>query len=472
MNHSFKSISVTLSLLFLAMSCGGGGGGKKCDFQAQSGCDDGQVCEQTTDGKNGCFEPFAVRGNVFDLADETPIEGAHVIARDANGSVASTLAVTDADGAYELEVSVTRDEDGNPLDNNITLRADATGYQTFPGGVRQALPIDLSTAVEDTAALVVESSLTDIALIALEGGAGTASISGTVEIPEESAGALVVAENGGGAGFTALADREGTYKIFNLDADSYTVRGFAQGVNYDSQGVDLADDEEATVDLSIANEDAGAVSGSVQIVNAPGSSLTSVILAVESTFDETLVRGEVPPGLRAPAPGTAPNISGEYLIEGVPAGDYVILAAFEDDLLVRDPDLSIAGTSLLRITVAAGETTDVEGFKITEALNIISPGASGQEAVSNPPTFTWDDDSSEDEYQVTVFDSFGNIVWETSIDGVSGSDPSVTYDVDGTGAGTATALEADMFYQFRATSLKDGVPISQTEDLKGVFFLE
>jgi hypothetical protein len=29
-----------------------------------------------------------------------------------------------------------------------------------------------------------------------------------------------------------------------------------------------------------------------------------------------------------------------------------------------------------------------------------------------------------------------------------------------------------MIYQFRATSIKDGVPISQTEDLRGVFLYE
>mgnify|MGYP003512945731 CR=1 FL=1 len=34
------------------------------------------------------------------------------------------------------------------------------------------------------------------------------------------------------------------------------------------------------------------------------------------------------------------------------------------------------------------------------------------------------------------------------------------------------ALEAGMIYQFRATSIKDGVPISSTEDLKGVFIAE
>jgi hypothetical protein len=34
------------------------------------------------------------------------------------------------------------------------------------------------------------------------------------------------------------------------------------------------------------------------------------------------------------------------------------------------------------------------------------------------------------------------------------------------------ALEGGMIYQFRATSLKGGVPIASTEDLRGVFLVE
>jgi len=33
------------------------------------------------------------------------------------------------------------------------------------------------------------------------------------------------------------------------------------------------------------------------------------------------------------------------------------------------------------------------------------------------------------------------------------------------------ALEVGMYYQFRATSFRDTGPISQTEDLRGVFFV-
>jgi hypothetical protein len=33
-------------------------------------------------------------------------------------------------------------------------------------------------------------------------------------------------------------------------------------------------------------------------------------------------------------------------------------------------------------------------------------------------------------------------------------------------------LEPGMYYQFRTVSIKDGVPISATEDLRGVFVLE
>ena len=80
------------------------------------------------------------------------------------------------------------------------------------------------------------------------------------------------------------------------------------------------------------------------------------------------------------------------------------------------------------------------------------------------PTFSWVDDSSEDQYDVFVFDSFGNEVWKTTIAGTSGSDPSVVYG--------GPALESGMYYQFKAVSSKSGCELSQTEDLKGVFYLE
>ncbi len=164
-------------------------------------------------------------------------------------------------------------------------------------------------------------------------------------------------------------------------------------------------------------------------------------------------------------------MSGDFVIEGVPAGRYVVLAAYENDALVRDPDTNISGTDFVSIEVSAGQddVTLSESFKVTEALATISPGVDGPEAVDDKPELVWADDSSEDWYDVRVFDAFGTEVWSSlELPGVSGGDTaSVQYE---------GPLEPGMYYQFRVSSWRqpgggDAAPISTTEDLRGVFFL-
>lgn len=478
--HRFAYFLFALAFAFLVFSCGGGGGTTgalgdlvSCHTLTNDGCKEGLACEYTKDGPTGCFLPVVLSGNVFNLATGAPIEGTRVVAMDVNGSVASNVAITDAEGKYQLVVSVTREFDGDPASGEaVTLRADAAGFQTFPGGVRQALPVDVTGAAEADVdlskadALVVDTALTDIGLIALEPGAPTASIYGTVELPDAVKGTLVVAEISSTEGYTAIADLEGDYRIFNLPAGAYSLQGYTQGANYSPTTATLANGEAVEVNISLNDDDTATLAGSVQIVNAPGGSATSVILVIESTFNEALARGEMPPGLRAPEPGTAPSITGAFIIDGIPAGTYVILAAFENDRLVRDPDTCISGTDIIHRTFATGESVDLsEGFKITEALEILSPGANEPEAIpTSTPTFSWVDDSSEDQYDIILLDTFGNEVWAKTIAGVSGVDPSVVYD--------GPALESGMYYQFKVVSSKSGCELSQTEDLKGVFYLE
>ena len=84
---------------------------------------------------------------------------------------------------------------------------------------------------------------------------------------------------------------------------------------------------------------------------------------------------------------------------------------------------------------------------------------------SATPTFKWVDDSSEDQYSIVVYDSYGNEVWKNeNLPSVSGGDVSVPYGGD--------PLEKGLYYQFRVTSMKAGAPISTSEDLLGVFYLE
>ena len=460
-----RMVSVAAFALLVGAGCSSSSS-DACDPIAQTGCDENLVCEEVVDGGTACFAPVVLRGNVFDQADDSGIGGATVVALDANRAPASTVAVTDPSGDYEIQVARQRDTDGNPQGGDVTLRADAAGYQTFPGGIRQALPIDVSSPEEEDGVLVVETPTTNVGLIALPSGAGTNQIFGNVEVPSDSTGVLVVAETTSGTpeGFTAIADRDGVYRIFNLPDGEVSVLGYAQGVNYGAETASVSGGEEKQVDLAISSEAPGTVTGSVQIVNPGAGKGTSYILVVESTFDEALARGETPPGLRAPE-GTDLIESGTWMIEGVPAGSYKVLGAFENDQLVRDPDFGQGNTEIVRVDVVAGQSVEAPSFKITGSLDVISPGAEGAEEVDGNPVFSWVDDSGEDRYHIQVFDTFGELIWEDpNIPSSSGSDPEVPY--------AGPPLDSGMYYQFRVTSIDiNNRPLSRTEDLKGVFFL-
>lgn len=445
------SAACVLLILAVVVSCGQDDPPKSteqgCVVGSAEGCEGGQVCEEVQAGEAACFDPIRIEGRVFDAADGRGIEGALVVARDANGAAVSGLAETKADGTYSLVVPVPRDPEGNPDSVEYTLRSDAGGYLTFPLAPRVALPVTMDAAVDG----VVMSSATDIALIALADPAGLGTISGRITI-DDPKGALVVAGSA-----TALAGTDGSFTLFNVTPGTVTVRAYRVGVNLETESVTLADEQRVdNVELGALATPASSVSGKVEIVNPGAGSLTSVILVVQDTFVQNVARGEAPPGLRAG------DVSGTFTIEGVPDGEYFALAAFENDFLVRDPDTCIGGTDIVSVSVAGGNVTVEESFKVTGSLDVQSPD--GEEEVTGTPTFVWADDSGEEHYELAVYDAFGHLIWEdTEVPGVSGSKTvSVSYGGE--------ALQQGMVYQFRATSIKNGgCPISRTEDLRGVF---
>src|SRR5688572_28606164 len=127
----------------------GCGDDSACDPVANSGCDEGFTCEEVPGGDpaSGCFAPLVVRGRVFDRTNDAAVAGARVVALDVNNAAVSSVAVTDAEGNYELQVPTDRMSDGTPVGGDLTLRADAAGFATFPSGLRVALPVDTGTAV-------------------------------------------------------------------------------------------------------------------------------------------------------------------------------------------------------------------------------------------------------------------------------------------------------------------------------------
>lgn len=411
-------------------------------------CTGKQICEETTTGTPDCFEPIYIEGKVIDALAGTAIAGALVVARDPNGAAVSGTAATDLEGNYSLQVPVKRDADGGPApDIAYTLRADANAYQSFPTAPRVALPIQITTPTAGS----VQSAATEIGLLPLPSATNLGTITGKLNI-DDPTGALIVA---GGA--TALADIDGTFTVFNVPAGSVAINAYRQGVNVDPVTVTVAADS-TTKDVNLIGNSKPAVqvSGKVSIVNPGNGTDTSVILVVADTFLTNVARGEAPPGLRVA------NVSGDFTISGVPDGKYVVLAAFENDHLVRDPDTCIGGTEVVTVTIAGSDVTLAESFKITGALDVVSPDA--EQVVTGTPTFVWADDSSEDHYNVSVYDAFGTLIWEDlavpSVNG--GKNVSVAY--------AGPALTSGMLYQYRVDSIrKDTCAISRSEDLRGVF---
>lgn len=449
-------------------------------------CAGGLVCAELEAGGNACYPPVLVTGMVFDAMTKAAITGALVIALDDQATAITDVATTDASGNYKLDLPVPRGADGAPVtDMAFTLRSSASGYQTFPGGLRTALPIKTSDALMATMgqkAWTIDTTLTDIALIALPmDQQGLPSIAGTVLANPGGGGVLVVAEDANNKGISAISDKKGAYTIFNVPDGGYTVRGYAAGIQLVPAMATVAGKPLTGVDLSPSTDALGTISGNVNIVNAPGGSLTSVVLVVASTFSDTFVRGEVPRGLRAPLSGP-PNVSGAFTISNVPAGSYVVLAAFENDNLVRDPDPNISGTQIVTVDMPSpGMAVALPtSFKITEALAVFGPGVDDPEPVTTPPLLRWADDSSEDFYTVVVYNAYGDLVWcladaaimpgcdGPNIPGVSGqNEVSVMY---------GGPMDPGMYYQFRALSWRapggNPGPISATEDLRGVFYVD
>ncbi|APR87562.1 hypothetical protein A7982_12911 [Minicystis rosea] len=459
-------------------TCGIAEGGT-CDPQKPQ-CAGTLICAELAAGGFACYPPVVVTGMVFDAATTAGVAGGHVLALDAQATAITDVAVSDTAGNYRLDLPVPRGEDGAPVpDMTFTLRASASGYQTFPGGLRTALPIKASAAVADKKAWIIDTTLTDVSLIALpQDQQGLPSIAGKV-VSDKAAGVLVVAEGANG-GISAVSDKAGGYTIFNVPDGSYTVRGYAAGVQLTPAMATVAGMPLTGVDLTASTDALGTISGNVNIVNAPGGSLTSVVLVVKSTFSDTFVRGEVPRGLRTPLSGP-PDVSGAFTITDVPAGEYIVLAAFENDGLVRDPDPNIAGTQIVSVQMASPGTavTLSSSFKITEALAVVGPGADDPEPVTTAPKLRWADDSSEEFYTVVVYDAYGQLVWcladasvipgcaGPSVPKANGGEVSVDY---------GGPMTPGMYYQFRATSWRSpgGTPgpISQTEDLRGVFYVD
>jgi hypothetical protein len=461
---------LAVPLLALA-ACGGSDNNKTCSLADPSTCDNGLVCARVQGQSPICTKPVELQGRVFDLSTDAGIANARVTAEAVTGVSVGTVAITAADGTYTLPIPAVRQSDaGVPVSEPLKLSAAAKDYQAFPSGFRVSLGFDVATASNDGgSAFVVASPLTNIGLQKLPAGQlGLPSISGTVQAPADggvTSEVLVAAFQDGGTGsnvtLTARADSTGSFTVFNVPSGNYGVQAFRQGANYTPASVNVASTDVTGVKLVPNATPTGTISGTANIVATTGQ--TSVVLALMSTYDAATGRGELVPGLRAPNPGTAPNVSGAFSIAGVPDGDYAVLAAFENDGLVLDPDPSQNPVNPQEVVVSNGTASASPTFKVTNAVTMVGPGAGDTvEDVTGAPSFTWTAYSSSQTFQLDVFDAFGTQVWNANGTTQSGGNQTVTY------AGP-TLTSGNVYWWHLIVFDQGGKPISQTEDLMGVF---
>jgi hypothetical protein len=467
-----------LGLIVLLGACGGGGSeNKTCDPSKTGQCNTGFSCEPVAGGEPACFPDTIITGKVFDATMPTKVlPGARVIAIDGStNAAASNVAITDATGVYKVAVHLPRAADATADAANktkdYTLRVSAKGYLDFPSPIRQAIPIHVMRFENDK---VLRVNMRDVALLPLMGAATTlGSLGGTVRdgtLPVP--GVLVVAE-GGGKAFSTVSDAAGAFVILNVPAASYDVHGYIAGKDFTPlTGVALAASQDKT-DLALVTRTPAMLSkltGSIDIVNGQTTTTeTLIVLATAATR-------EVPAGLAKMTAGH------NYEIDGVPPGSYLILASFNNDDLVRDPDpQQLPRPILVNLPAdAPGGTLAVGTFKITGDVGIVAPGTGAPDEAPVPAaglTLRWMDDSGEDFYGISMTDAYGVRIWGSAPS--TTVEPTVKADKNATSiAYTGPALTPGQTYWWRVDSYKclnNQTPctlmkeISTSEDLRGVF---
>ena len=406
-----------------------------------------------------------IKGKVFSLVDKSVIKGAIVSAVNKADGTVSDMAVTGADGSYTVEVAAEREGRNKPINEAWGLNASAEQFMSVPSFIRPSIAVKIADFIPEDNNYTYSDSLTDIGLATIKETGELFTVSGRLDGGD--AGALVVLEGCSEPPCPyAYTAKWGDFTIFNVQQKTYSAAAYKKGVSYETLSIEVSSDTQNVVLKKKPGNVTGTVSGSVNIVNPGEGDATSIVLVPESLFHETLKKGMLVPGLRAPESGDF-NIKGAYSITGVPEGSYVVLAAFENDFLVRDPDPNIAGTQIVHFTMpeAGSYERSIDAFKITGSLNIISPGGGDTpEGLADLMEVVFTDDSSEDQYKLVLYNMYGDTIWEKTILGQSGG-ANVTVAYDG------PALENGVYYQWNVTSFRKGGPISTSEDLKGIFYV-
>ena len=394
--------------------------------------------------------PTVIQIIVKSAEDSSMVSGANVVLYKANTGEAVSRLFSGSDGAAIFN---------NAAAGNYYVKIAAQEFTEIPQG--SVSPVPFSVATSQTYNQTYYMNV-------LQGTFG--KIDGTIitNLP----GFLVVATSSGmNTEYHTYSGPDGYFVLFNVPYESYEVDAIKSGYQSANQ---------PQVTLSSGSSSANV---EINVNEITGSTLSGMVtfLAVENGIvDVSLldkISYSVVNGLT-----TVIDANKDYSITGVPAGQYVAWASYENDGYVMDPDWIFKNPGALFVSFA-GDSSKVIDFSVTGAITILSPTNPATEAVpaladSTVPTFSWSAYPQTKEYIIEVRDINGNLIWggfkpsgEIQHAQIPKEWNSVEFNFDGS---ALLNLQSGNIYQWRIYSDDDATAgvqtlLSASEDLMGLF---
>ncbi|WP_289055737.1 carboxypeptidase-like regulatory domain-containing protein [Carboxylicivirga marina] len=411
---------------------------------AFSGCNDDDDDDGPTTG--------IIKGMVTDDAT-IALDGVYIMVFDAttNESVGETLQ-TDANGVYSITIDP----------GTYYLRLFKQGYNNIPAAGTPPLNISVAAGEESPNNFKMQAS--DV----LDGG----WITGKVSLNGNGVKGAYVVATLNDMGYSAVSDANGNFFIFNVPAATYSLTAYKVDHNADSPSITVTADTSAEGNISLTEGASTSILGTLQFRSTDGKDVNVNLLH---------------PATNEPIPGLVKMSEAmNYSMSGIPDGNYLVKASFENDTYVVDPDWIVKnGEPTL---TATGEEVEIN-FTLTDAVKLNSPTNEMSttvpvEETSTTPTFEWASYPSTKDYVIEVSDANGNVIWggfnNQTPPGknivIPSSTTSVDYNFDN--SALLTELEYDVVYRWKLYASVDENSeigwklISVSEDQMGLFIVK
>jgi len=394
--------------------------------------------------------PTIIQIIVKSANDSSVISGANVVLYNANTGESLSRTFSGNDGIAKFE---------GVSGGNFYVRISAQGFNEIPQG--SVNPVSFSVPTGQTFSQ-------NYYMVVLQGTFGM--IEGTV-IPNLSGFLIVATSAGMNTEYHTYSGPDGYFVMFNIPYGTYEVDAIKSGYQsaIQPQVTISSGSTSATVQINVDQITGSTLSGKVTFL---ASQNAIVDISLLDKISNSVVNGLT----------TMIDTSRNYVINNIPAGEYIAWASYKNDGYVMDPDWIFKNPGALFVSFG-GDSSKVRDFSVTDAITIVSPTNPSNEIIpaladSLVPTFYWNAYPSTKEYIIEVRDINGNLIWggfnangEIRHAQIPKEWNSIQFNFD---SSALSPLNSGQVYQWRIYSDDDATAdvqtlLSASEDLMGLF---